>query len=315
MTNHILLSDLKSGISVEGCYILKDAAVKLASNGRKYLSGVLSDASGEADLMMWDYQGTVGPQDVGEAVLVRGNVGEYKGSLQITGIRIQLAPEGTYELTDLVPSAPIDRDRALEYIKETVASITDDDYKKIAETLLARHLDDFAKIPAAKSVHHGFLYGLLMHTAYMLRTAEFLAKQYSTVVDRSLLIAGTVLHDLAKTEEFCISKYGLVTDYSAKGQLVGHLVAGAMSVADTAKELGIDEKKSMLLQHMILSHHGTPEHGAAVVPVCAEAELLHYIDLIDSRMEIYAENLKTMQPDTFSPKNIFALEHKIYRHK
>ncbi len=315
MNNHVLLCDIKSGTSIEGCYILKDATVKLASNGRRYLSGVLSDRSGEADLMMWDYQGTVGTADVGEAVLVRGNVGEYKGNLQITGIRIQLAPDDSYDVTDLVPSAPIDRERAIDYIKETLASVAADDYRRIAETLLQRHMDEFARIPAAKSVHHGFLYGLLMHTAYMLRTAEFLAKQYASVIDRDLLVAGTVLHDLAKIDEFCISKYGLVTDYSTKGQLIGHLVAGAMNVADVAKELGVDPKRSMLLQHMILSHHGTPEHGAAVVPVCAEAEMLHYIDLIDSRMEIYAENFKTMQADTFSAKPVFALEHKIYKHK
>ncbi len=315
MNNHYLISDFKSGIGIEGCYILKDAAIKLASNGRRYLSGVISDRSGEADLMMWDYQGTVSASDVGEAVLLKGTVGEYKGSLQVTGIRIQLAPEGTYDINDLVPSAPIDRERAAEYIKETLSSVTDDDYRRIAETLLQRHMDEFIRIPAAKSVHHGFLYGLLMHTAYMLRTADFLAKQYSTVIDRNLLITGTILHDLAKIDEFCISKYGLVTDYSAKGQLIGHLVAGAMNIAEVAKELGVDDKKSMLLQHMILSHHGTPEHGAAVVPMCAEAELLHYIDLIDSRMEIYAENLKEMDVDCFSQKSIFALEHKIYKHK
>lgn len=315
MSTHYLISDLKSGTGIEGCYILKDAAIKLASNGRRYLSGVISDRSGDADLMMWDYQGTVSQSDIGEAVLLKGNVGEYKGSLQVTGIRIQLAPENSYDITDLVPSAPIDRERAAEYIKETLSSVTDDDYRQIAETLLQRHMDEFMRIPAAKSVHHGFLYGLLMHTAYMLRTADFLAKQYASVIDRNLLIAGTVLHDLAKIEEFCISKYGLVTDYSAKGQLIGHLVAGAMNVAEVAKELNVDDKKSMLLQHMILSHHGTPEHGAAVVPLCAEAELLHYIDLIDSRMEIYAENLKEMDVDSFSPKSIFALEHKIYKHK
>lgn len=315
MNGHILLRELKTGTSIEGCYILKDASVKLASNGRKYLSGVLSDASGEADLMMWDYQGTVGAADIGEAVLIRGNVGEYRGAVQITGARIQLAPEGSYDVTDLVPSAPIDRKKALDYIKETVASMQDGDYRAITETLLQRNIEAFSTVPAAKSVHHGFLYGLLMHTAYMLRTADFLSKQYAAVIDRDLLIAGTVLHDMAKTEEFCLSKYGLVTDYSTKGQLMGHLVAGATNIDKVSAELGIDSRKSMLLQHLVLSHHGTPEHGAAVVPLCAEAELLHYIDLIDSRMEIYAENLAAMQPDTFSPKSIFALEHKIYKHE
>ena len=121
------------------------------------------------------------------------------------------------------------------------------------------------------------------------------------------------MHDFAKEKEFTFSGLGLVTDYSLSGQLIGHLVMGAQEVQQCAQELGIPEEKSLLLQHMILSHHGEPEFGAAVRPMCAEAELLSEIDLIDSRMEIYAEALQDLPVGSFSNR-IFALDKKIYRH-
>ena len=133
-------------------------------------------------------------------------------------------------------------------------------------------------------------------------------------MDRSLLIAGTLLHDFAKMQEFTFSPLGLVTDYSTKGQLLGHLVMGAQEVAEISKELGISEEKSVLLQHMLLSHHGEPEFGAAVRPQCAESELLSLIDMIDSRMEIYRTALQDVPLGEFSNR-IFALEKKIYHHR
>ena len=152
-----------------------------------------------------------------------------------------------------------------------------------------------------------------MHTWTMLRMVDFLAGLYAGTVDRSLLLAGTLLHDLSKAEEFSFSPLGLVTEYSLKGQLLGHLVMGAGAAARAAEELGVPEEKSVLLQHMILSHHGQPEFGAAVVPMCAESELLSLIDTMDSRMEIYREAMEETPEGEFS-KRIFALEKRIYHH-
>ena len=184
----------------------------------------------------------------------------------------------------------------------------------MALELLHRHEDAFKRIPAAKSVHHGFLNGLLMHTGNMMKIADFLAGLYTDTVDRSLLLAGTFAHDLQKETEFVFSELGMVIDYSMKGQLLGHLVMGAEEVAEISKELDIDGAKAVLLQHMVLSHHGEPEFGAAVKPMCAESELLSYIDMIDSRMEIYRETLENMNPGEFSNR-IFALEKRVYRHQ
>ena len=152
-----------------------------------------------------------------------------------------------------------------------------------------------------------------MHTGNMLKIADQLAELYADTVDRDLLLAGTLLHDFAKEEEFTFSELGLVTEYSLKGKLLGHLAMGAQEIAEIAKELNVPEEKSVLLQHMILSHHGEPEFGAAVRPQCAESELLALIDLIDSRMEIYRETFASVPAGKFSQR-IFALDKTIYHH-
>ena len=148
----------------------------------------------------------------------------------------------------------------------------------------------------------------------MLQMADSMAGLYAEVIDRSLLLSGTLLHDFAKCREFTLSPLGLVTDYSVAGNLLGHLVMGAQWVAQAAQKTGIPEEKSVLLQHMILSHHGEPEFGAAVRPQCAESELLSFLDMIDSRMEIYRETLPEVPEGEFS-KRIFALDRKIYHHR
>jgi len=311
------VADMVPGMDVEGFYLISGASVKRTAAGKPFLSCIISDASGNLEAKAWDFNGVIRDSDNGRVVKIRGSVTEFKGAPQLTVDKFRFADDndaGSYELADLVPTAPIDIEASVADVKEMVEGIEDSDYRLIAKTMLERHMDSFTKIPAAKSVHHGFVSGLLMHTCSMMRLADYLAYQYSEVVDRSLLITGTLLHDFAKEKEFTFSNLGLVSDYSVPGDMIGHLVMGAQEVAEVSKELNIPAEKSMLLQHMILSHHGEPEYGAAVVPKCAEAELLSYIDQIDSRMEIYAETFESVPVGSFSQR-IFALEKKIYRHK
>ena len=308
------IQTMTPGDEVEGFYILKTPTPQVAANGKPFLPGAISDRTGAMELKVWDYTGPLSAADEGTVVKVRGTVGEYRGTPQFTAGRIRPAAEDDpVDVSALVPTAPIDRRRVMEELRETVNTIADPDYRAVAEDMLTAHGDALEAIPAAKSVHHAFLGGLLMHTANMLRLADFLAGMYPETVDRSLLLAGTLLHDMAKEQEFVFSQLGLATDYSVRGQLLGHLVMGAQETAAAAARLGVPEEKSVLLQHLILSHHGEPEFGAAVRPLCAEAELLSLIDAIDSRMEIYRETYETMDADTFSPR-IFALEKKIFKH-
>ena len=308
------ISDMNVGDQIEGFFLLQDAYSKTTMAGKPFLSMVLSDCTGTMDAQAWDYTGPVMPKNVGDVVKIRGTVSEFKGTLQITVDRLRLVDASDqYNISDLVTTAPIDVEAAWQYLQQIVDSMEDKDYCLICKEMLRRYGEKIKSIPAAKSVHHSFLNGLLMHTSYMLQTADFLSGMYESVIDRSLLIAGTLLHDFAKCEEFTLSPLGLVTDYSVKGKLIGHLVMGAHEVANVAAELNVPEEKSVLLQHLILSHHGEPEFGAAVLPMCAESELLSNIDMIDSRMEIYREALEEVPAGEFSNK-VFALEKKIYHH-
>ena len=309
------VKDMVPGDKVEGFYILKEAYPKISSNGKPFLSAVIADKTGTMDVKVWDYAGPVGTQeDVGKIIKIRGDVSEFKGNPQLSLSNIRMAlPEDNCDTVRLVAAAPIDKDETVRKVRALVDSMEDPDYRQVARTMLERHLETFASIPAAKSVHHSFLSGLLMHTANMMAMADFLSGQYASVIDRSLLLTGTLLHDFAKEIEFRFSDLGIVTDYSVKGQLLGHLVMGAQEVAQVCAELGTPEEKSLLLQHMILSHHGEPEYGAAVKPMFAEAELLSYIDMVDSRMEIYAELLPSVAEGSFSSR-VFALDKRIYHH-
>ena len=308
------IEHMTPGDKIEGFYLLQTAAQKQTANGRPFLTVTLADRTGTIEGQVWDYSGPITPANTGSAVKVRGTVNEYRGARQVTVERIRLAFEDDiFDPADLVPSAPIDEEKSWQELIALAESIADEDYRAICLDMMDCWGDMVRTIPAGKSVHHAFRGGLLMHTLFMAKTADFMAGLYSAVVDRSLLLAGTILHDFAKCREFTLSPLGVVVDYSTEGQLLGHLVMGAQEVDDSARALGIDENKSYLLQHLMLSHHGQPEFGAATVPVCAESELLSYIDMIDSRMEIYRESFIETPAGEFSKRN-FVLEKRIYNH-
>ncbi len=311
------ISSLVSGNTIEGFYILKNTVIRKSSAGKPYLSTALMDKTGSIEARAWDYSGPISSSNEGSVVKIRGTVSDYKGTPQLIIDKIRLTEDrdnGCYDLSALVPAAPIDRQAAWKELTDITETIADEDYRKVIQWMMGKYGEQFKMLPGGKSIHHAFIGGLMMHTVSMVRIAGKMAEMYGDIVDKDLLITGTMLHDWAKCEEFSLSPLGLVSDYSLKGKLLGHLAMGAQAIAQAALELGIPEEKSVLLQHMILSHHGEPEFGAAIRPVCAESELLYMIDLIDSRMQIYRETLAEMQPGEFSSK-IFALNKSIYRHK
>ena len=312
---HLNVMDMEPNNPVAGYYILSTASLRTTGNGKTFLSASVSDRTGTVNVIYWDYNGPLRSSDEGKTVFLRGQISEFKGALQLTLEAIR--PTNSSDIIDLsalVPTAPIDADQMYNEILAIVDSLKDPDYKAVAQEFLDCHQESFRSIPAAKSVHHGFLHGLLMHTGNMVKIADQLAALYPQVINRDLLITGTLIHDFAKREEFTFSELGLVSGYSVRGDLLGHLVMGAQEVSEVCWDLEIPEEKSMLLQHLLLSHHGKPEYGAAVQPMCAEAELLSLIDAIDSRMEIYRENLEETPMGQFSER-IFALDgRRAYRH-
>ena len=314
MEYNVAVAAMQTGQQIEGYYVIDNIQIKTSVSGSTYVAAKMSDASGTMEAKIWNFSGGLGESDSGSVVKLRGEVAEFKGNPQFNIQRIRLANEhDEYNLRELVPSAPLYEESAVQEILQLITTMQDEDYQGISQELLQRHMALFRTIPAAKSVHHAFLNGLLMHTLNMMRTADFFAELYAEVVDRDLLLAGALLHDFGKLREFTVSKLGLVTEYSTEGKLLGHLYMGAQEVAVLAAERNMPAEKSMLLQHLILSHHGQPEFGAAVVPQCAESELLSLIDQVDSRMEIYAETL-SMTPEGRFSNRVFALEKAVYRH-
>ena len=157
------INAMTPGDEIEGYYILKSANPKVAANGKPFLTGALSDRTGTMELKVWDYTGPLTAADEGTVVKVRGTVGEYRGTAQFTAARIrQAVQEDPVDVSALVPTAPIDCGAAMEDLRRAAASITDPDYRAMAEAMLEAHGETLASIPAAKSVHHAFLGGLLL---------------------------------------------------------------------------------------------------------------------------------------------------------
>lgn len=305
----------KMGEKVDGYAILRNAQSRTTASGKPYLSCKLADASGSIDAKAWDYPGPIGAENNEMIVKYTGTVGDYRGTPQLSIANIRLRDEKeVVDMDQLIQSAPMDQKKAYAKIEKILSTMTDPDFAKLAKVMISKYEQEFRTFPAAKSVHHAFRGGLLMHTCNMLEIAATISNLYSPVINRDLLLCGTLLHDIAKIKEFEISEdTGRVLNYSLEGQLIGHLIMGAREIEKTAAELSIPREKSLLIQHMILSHHGKPEFGAAVEPKCAESELLWLIDTIDSRMEIYREVTDGMEPFTMSDRNQF-LGKAIYWH-
>lgn len=312
---HAALRTLAPGERFCGYYLLQSALSATTGAGKPYLNLRLADRSGELPGKLWDYAGPIGAADAGRIVWASGRVETYQNAPQASLDTLRLADESDdVDPARLVPAAPYDAGQMLDYVERTLGKLADGDYRAVCLAMLERHRDTFAVIPGGKTMHHGFLHGLLMHTAKMMQAADTLSRLYSDVIDRSLLIAGAFLHDIGKVEEFRTTELGMVSDYSAEGQLLGHLFLGAEEVGEAAREIGIPEEKRMLLQHLIVSHHGRPEFGTVVTPRCAEAELLANLDMIDSRMEMYRKAFEETPAGMFSRQKIYGLNNSaIYR--
>ena len=308
------ISEMKTGSSVEGFFLLKEAAVKQTKDGKPYFSGKVSDSTGEVPLTVWDYTGEVKPEHVGGVVKVRGSISEYRNAPQIIATRIRMKTDAdNVDLSTLVPAAPQDTEIMVNEVVRLISSIKDIELAKLCSAMLNKHKAQWLSAPAAMGMHHAFLHGLLMHTSSMMRMADTVASVYP-FANRDLILAGCFLHDFGKLSEYEFSALGLMTSMSVKGQLFGHLVMGALEVRDTAVEMKVSKEKVDILCHIILSHHGNPEWGAAVKPACVEAEIVSLLDLMDARAEEYREALENIEMGKMSPNKVAGLDHRVVNH-
>lgn len=309
--NPMLLSEIRRDDRFEGYLLVRSAEQKTAASGKNYLDLTLADRSGSINAKMWD--GTVQPPPAGIVVKVRATGNEFNGRMQLRVEKLRAASkQDEVNMAELIPCAPEDPQKMLAEIVRAADHIADNDLRRITCALLDRAGDKLLTFPAAKQMHHAERSGLLHHTCTMLRAANAIMTVYPHL-NASLLTAGVIVHDLAKIDEMNADVLGLVSDYSVDGKLLGHIVRGVVNIQLAAEKTGANQAKALLLQHMVLSHHGIPEYGSPIAPKFPEAEVLNTLDTLDARLYEMDEAIARAVPGGFSEK-VWGLDNRqLYR--
>lgn len=308
-------TEINSNGGVEGFCLVKSLEVKKTAKGVPFLDLILTDSSGEIGAKLWDYKEDVhGGIKLNSLIKIRGTVSMFNDALQLRIDRVRPAIESDgVNMEDFVPSADYSGKDMYDYIVSTVNVFENTQLKKLILTVLERNKENLLYWPAAFKLHHAIRGGLLYHTLSILKLAKAVCDIYPSL-ERELLYAGVILHDVAKIQEFDVSETGVVSGYTVEGSLIGHLVKGAMNIEKVGEELGIDKELLMLIEHMILSHHGEPEFGAAVRPMFLEAEILSQLDLLDARIYEISQAVSEVEPGDFTPRQWALDNRKLYNH-
>jgi len=308
------ISELENNERIDGFYLVKSVELKTSSNNKKYLDFTLGDKTGEINAKLWEVaDGDEQNYTNNVLIKVRGTVSSWQNSLQLKLERLREAlPSDGVNIEDFVPVAPLDPSFMYAEIFKYVENMHNNDIKNIISIILEEKKEKLMHYPAAKKNHHAIKSGLLYHVLTMIRAGEKLCEIY-TFINKDLLFGGIILHDLSKLEEMEASILGIVSEYTIEGQLLGHITQGIKKVELVAESIGADKEITMMLQHMILSHHYEPEYGSPVKPMFPEAELLHHLDIIDARMYDMKRVTSETENGAFSEK-IFSLEgRRIYK--
>jgi 3'-5' exoribonuclease len=314
----IQIKDLISGKEVTTFFLIKTVEVKQTRTTppRDYLDFVLADQSGEINAKFWDAT----PLDIGtyqsmQLVQVKGLVQLYNKKTQIKVEQMRKATEQDgVTLSQFIRSAPIAPEQLVSIIEQTAQSIDEPWVRQIVQWCMDKTSHQLLSHPAAKSIHHAFYGGLAYHIVRMLELAEFLIEQ-RPFLKGDLLRAGIILHDLAKTVELD-AEQGVVSDYSLSGKLLGHISIASHWIVEAALYHGYDlsDERILVLQHIVLSHHNKLEYGSPVVPKIPEAIALHYIDLIDSRLQAVEDAIQGLSAESSWTSPIKAVENEsIYK--
>ena len=299
----------------DGFLMIKTADKKTTAKGMPYLDLMLCDKTGEISAKLWDYKEEVqGMFAAGDIVKVRGMVSPYNGVDQLRIEKIRKAvPSDNVDPAEFVPSADLSGEQMFRELMSIAEGFSDSELRLVVTKIYNDYKEKLTYWPAAFRLHHAIRGGLLYHTLSIVRLAQSVCKIYPSV-NHDLLIAGAMLHDVAKTDEFIVNDCGTASGYSLEGNLVGHLAKGAMIIGKAAEELGVSDETKFLLQHMVLSHHGEPEFGAAVRPMFLEAELLSELDLMDARIYELTEAIGNVATGEYTNK-MWALDNrKFYNH-
>lgn len=291
--------------------LIKSADERMARNNKPFLALELQDTSGEIRSQIWNVSDSeIARYQPGRVIWVSGKREDYNGIPQLRLSKIRLASDNEPNNPELyVKRAPVKKEDMVEQINQAIFKITNSNLNRIIRHLMGQYQREFFSAPAAKKNHHAFAGGLAYHTVSMLNLGRAIADYYPHI-DRSLLYAGLILHDLGKVFEL---SGPLATEYTLDGQLIGHIVMISEEVSKACQELKIDEKSEdiVLLKHVLLAHHGELEYGSPVRPQLLEAEIIHYIDQIDAKINMVIDALEVTNQGEFTQR-LWAMENRSF---
>lgn len=278
------ITDIKAGDLIDDIFVLSEKNLARKKDGNNFLNVTLSDKTGTIKGVVWDNVDriTAGVTS-GDFVHIKGNVNEYKKALQLVIKNMGVFSAHEIDPADFLPMTPRNIEGMFERLMKITASVKSAYLKQLIQAFWndKEFVREFKIAPAAKKMHHAYIGGLLEHTLSMVSLAEKIAGHYGGI-DRDLLMAGAMLHDIGKTKEF---EYQFRIDYTDQGRLLNHIVIGIEMIDEKLSEIkDFPEEKMLLLKHMIVSHHGTREFGSPEPPKTIEAVMLNYIDEIDSKV-------------------------------
>ena len=281
----LYVADLVPNQIAVGVFLVQQKDIRQKKTGEPYLSLILGDRTGDVDAKMWD--NVPEAMDLFERdgfLRVKGMVQLFQNRPQLTIHKLQPVPENEIDISDFLPASKRNRDEMFAELRTWISSMTNPHLKALLDNILSDEAvaSAYRTAPAAKTVHHGWIGGLIEHVLSLCQLARFTASHYQGI-DFDLLLTGVVLHDIGKIYELT---YARALGYSSEGQLIGHITIGTRMVDEAARKVpGFPARLLDLVQHMILSHHGVLEFGSPKVPMFLEAMLLHLIDNMDSKME------------------------------
>lgn len=283
------LSDYREGEKFVGTYLCKQKQVLKTKAGKTYYSLILQDKTGTADAKIWDLNNGIASFEAMDYIHCEGMVTSFQGNLQMNISRVRKSEAGEYDPADYVPCTKKDVAEMYGSIMKYVASVQNKYLRRILEMYFVEDktfIKCFQTHSAAKSVHHGFMGGLLEHTLSVTNMCQYFAEQYP-MLNRDLLITAALFHDMGKIEE--ISEFPM-NDYTDDGQLLGHVYLGAKYMDVAADRVpGFPSKLKNELIHCILAHHGKLEFGSPKVPAIMEAMALHLADNADAKLQTLTE--------------------------
>jgi len=286
------ISSLKEGDWVEEIYLVTSKQVSTAKNGVTYLSLKLADKTGEIDGRLWDNADEVaGKFEREDFVRIKGMASNYQGSMQVKMKTLEKVDDSRVDMANFLESSPRNIDDMVRELKAVAESVKNAHLRKLMDGFLSdtAFMAAFRHAPAAKTLHHNYIGGLLEHVLELMNIARDLAKHFPSV-DKDLLTVGAFLHDIGKVRELTVKKS---IGYTTEGRLLGHISLGYEMVTEKVNGIpGFPGELAMLLKHIMLSHHGEYEYGSPKRPKIQEAIIINYLDDLSAKINNFQATLK-----------------------